>query len=199
MEVLFVGKLEEPWYPANAIARACGYTNAHKAIAVHVSEANTRPLCQLLPAMQHKPLDLTHNKLSTKYINGKGVRALLARSRKAESIEIAKRFGIDTNDFKPVYPEMTCMAQIMAAFKGCQMQQQFSVGQYRIDLYYIDYKIAVECDEFGHRDRDVSREGSRQKFITFQLGCQWVRFDPHANSFSVFDVINAIFTYIHKL
>lgn len=168
-----VGKLEEPWFPANAIAQACGYTNAHKAIVVHVSQANIRPLCQLLPALvvQHKPLGLTHNKLLTKYINGKGARALLARSRKAESIEIAKHFDIDISDFKPVYPEMTYMAQIMAAFKGCQMQQQFSAGKYRINLYFVDYKIAVECDEFGHRDRDVSKEGSRQKLITFQLGC----------------------------
>ena len=148
--------------------------------------------------MQGQTGTYDHNALLTQYINSKGATALLARSRKAESIAVAARFGLDVSDFKAVYPEMATMAQIMKAFKGCQMQQQFSVGQYRIDLYFLDHKIAVECDEFGHRDRNDREEALRQQFITFQLGCEWVRFDPHATSFCIFEVINTIFTLVNK-
>lgn len=107
------------------------------------------------------PCILTHNALLTKYIDGKGARALLARSRKAESIQVAARFGIDISEFKAVYPELTTMAQIMTTFKGCQMQQQFCVGDYRIDLYFSDDKVAVECDEFDHQNRDINKEVKR--------------------------------------
>ena len=34
------------------------------------------------------------------------------------------------------------------------VKRQFSIGKYRADLYFIDYKLVVECDEFNHTDRD---------------------------------------------
>ena len=34
------------------------------------------------------------------------------------------------------------------------MQQQFAVGSFRVDLYFTRHKIAVECDEHDHKDRD---------------------------------------------
>ena len=46
----------------------------------------------------------------------------------------------------------------MQAFNGEEMIHQFSAGKYRIDLYFPEYKLAIECDEFDHRGRDTGYE-----------------------------------------
>ena len=53
----------------------------------------------------------------------------------------------------------------MQAFNGEEMIHQFSFGKYRIDLCFRRYKLAIECDEFDHRDRDIEYEVEQQKFI----------------------------------
>ena len=36
------------------------------------------------------------------------------------------------------------------------MQTQYNVLSYRIDLCFHDYKLAVEIDENGHSDRNIN-------------------------------------------
>ena len=43
------------------------------------------------------------------------------------------------------------------------MQTQYSVLEYRIDLYFHDYKLAIETDKNGHRDRNVDSKIKREK------------------------------------
>ena len=43
------------------------------------------------------------------------------------------------------------------------MQTQYSVLEYRIDLYFHDYKLAIEIDKNGHRDRNVDSKIKREK------------------------------------
>ena len=76
------------------------------------------------------------------------------------------------------------------------MIRQFHIGKYRIDLYFPEHKLAIECDEFGHNNRDVSYEVNRQKFIEEQLQCQFVRYNPDAQDFDVVQVLNKIFCAI---
>ena len=38
------------------------------------------------------------------------------------------------------------------------MLTEYSVLGYKIDFYFHDYKLAIEVDEFGHDDRDISYE-----------------------------------------
>ena len=57
------------------------------------------------------------------------------------------------------------MGQIMQAFNGEEMIHQFSVGKYRIDLYFPRSRLVIECDEFDHCDRDIGYEVGRQKHI----------------------------------
>ena len=46
----------------------------------------------------------------------------------------------------------------MKTFHGEKMKRQFKIGNYRIDLYFPEHKIAVECDEFDHIGRDINCE-----------------------------------------
>ena len=50
------------------------------------------------------------------------------------------------------------LSHVQEAFKGEEMIEQYHVDGYRIDLYFPEYKLAIECDEFGHRDRDLEYE-----------------------------------------
>ena len=50
----------------------------------------------------------------------------------------------------------------MSSFEGENMQTQYVLG-YRIDLYFHDYKIAIEIDESGHSDRNIANEKKKIK------------------------------------
>ena len=45
------------------------------------------------------------------------------------------------------------------------MQTQYSVLGYRTDLYFHEYKLAIEVDELGHNNRNINNEIERQKEI----------------------------------
>ena len=49
------------------------------------------------------------------------------------------------------------------------MKQQFSIGSYKIDLYFLEHKLAIECDEHDHKDRNINHEIKRQRFTEDQL------------------------------
>ena len=48
--------------------------------------------------------------------------------------------------------EQSLLKSTIDAFEGGNMQTQYSVLAYRIYLYFLDYKIAIEFDERGHKD-----------------------------------------------
>ena len=61
--------------------------------------------------------------------------------------------------------EQTVLESIKNAFEGEDMQTQYSVLGYRIDLYFHKYKLPIEVDELGHVDRNLSNEVERQKSL----------------------------------
>ena len=46
----------------------------------------------------------------------------------------------------------------MDTFERENMQTQYSVLSYKIDLYFHDYRLAIEIDEKGHKDRNINHE-----------------------------------------
>ena len=53
----------------------------------------------------------------------------------------------------------------MDVFEGENMQTQDNVLGYKIDLYFYDYRLAVEIDEKAHKDRNIDHEIERQKVL----------------------------------
>ena len=51
------------------------------------------------------------------------------------------------------------------------MRTHYSVLGYRIDLYFHDYKFAIEIDENGRIDKNIDYEIERKKAIEQELGC----------------------------
>ena len=54
------------------------------------------------------------------------------------------------------------------------MQTQYSILGYRIDFYFHKHKFAIEVDEIGHADRNLSDEIERQKTPEKELDCVYL-------------------------
>ena len=53
----------------------------------------------------------------------------------------------------------------METFEGENMETQYSVLNYKINLYFHECKLAVEIDESSHQGRNENYEKQRQKEI----------------------------------
>ena len=70
-------------------------------------------------------------------------------------------------------------------FDGEDLQTQYSVLSYRIDLYFHEYKLAIEVDELGHNDRNTYYEIKREKQIEKELNCVFIRANLDAADFNI--------------
>ena len=78
------------------------------------------------------------------------------------------------------------------------MQTQYSVLGYRTDLYFHKYRLAIEVDELGHTDRNLSNEIERQKALEEELNCVIIRINPDEIDYNIFREINKIQRHINK-
>ena len=62
-----------------------------------------------------------------------------------------------------VTKEQSVITAIVRSFEGENMQTQYNLLGYRNDLYFHDYKRAIEIDEYGWNDRSIFYEIERQK------------------------------------
>ena len=61
--------------------------------------------------------------------------------------------------------EQTVINLIKDAFEGENMQTQYTVLNYRINLYFHEYKLAIEVDELGHNDKNIDYEIETQRAL----------------------------------
>ena len=94
--------------------------------------------------------------------------------------------------------EQSVLKSIMDAFEGKNMQSQYGVLRYKIELYFHKYKLAVEIDKKGHKDRNTDHEVERQKAIEKELGCEFIRINPDEENFNIFKAINEIHRHITR-
>ena len=89
--------------------------------------------------------------------------------------------------------KQTVLQSIKDAFEGEDMQIQYSVLGYRIDLYFRKHKLAIEVDELGHANKSLSNEIERQKVLEKELDCMFIRINPDEENFNIFKEINKIY------
>ena len=95
--------------------------------------------------------------------------------------------------------EQSVLNKLLEAFLREEMYQQYSVLNYKIDLYFVKYKLAVEIDEHGHKERDRKKKLSRENAIKQKLGCKFIRINPELKDFSITIEINRIFEQIKEI
>ena len=90
--------------------------------------------------------------------------------------------------------EKATLDSIKNVFEG----ENYRVLGYETDIYFHDYKLAVEIDEYDHEDRGIGCEIERQKALEKELGCKFIRINPDKENFNVFKTINEIFRHIKE-
>lgn len=190
------------WFRAKQIAEMLGYKATKNVIRIHLRNEDIKTFDQLRDKLidyTNKPRPKTGDYINDIFIksqciftNLNGLKTILIKSTLPNSIDVAKFFNIDVSTIKRSFSEQESMHHIMGSFKNDKYERQYPVGKYRIDLYFIDYKIAIECDEFGHRDYSEEEEKIRTEFITKKLACTWIRFNPNDKNFDISTIINQI-------
>ena len=118
--------------------------------------------------------------------------------RTDESCNLKRNLGFRLHDVINT-KEQTVINSIKDAFEGENMQTQYTVLNYRIDLYFHKYKLAIEVDELGHADRNLSNEIERQKALEKELDCVFIRINPDEENFNIFKEINKMHRHNHWL
>ena len=95
--------------------------------------------------------------------------------------------------------KQTVINSVKDAFEGENMQTQYSVLSYRIDLYFHKCKLAIEADELGHADRNNNNEIERQWALEKKLNCVFIRINPDEPDFNILREINKIYRHINQL
>ena len=88
--------------------------------------------------------------------------------------------------------EQSVISAIKDAFEEENMQTQYSVLGYRVDLYFHKYKLAIAVDELAHADRNINNETEWQRALERQL-------NPDERGFSMLREINRIYRHINQL
>lgn len=90
--------------------------------------------------------------------------------------------------------------KILNEFENENIKKQYIVekkyGKYKIDFYFIDCKVAVEIDEWGHQG--YYRDHERESFIEKKLGCVFVRINPFAGDESIDNFIKRLKKVVEK-
>ena len=117
--------------------------------------------------------------------------------RTDKSCNLKRNLGFTLHDVINT-KEQTVINSIKDAFEGEDMQTQYTVIGYRIDLYFHKHKLAIEVDELGHDDRNLNNEIEWQKALERELDCVFIRINPDEKDFNIFKVINKIHRHIKK-
>lgn len=176
---------DQTWYVANdlLVELNCNpkVTKLIQAITTNLGSNHvcTVPLCDSIGRTQ-----------ATTLISEMALVYALQRSRKPQAKQIAAEIGLSlTLVVSPI--ETETIRVIEAAFKHLNPIRQFFVCGYRIDLYFPQQRVAVECDETHHNQSRVA-DKERQLAITASLDCRFVRYQPQAPGFNVGAVINEL-------
>ena len=100
--------------------------------------------------------------------------------------------GQDEPPLLKVYAETEICHRLAVVFAGLEPELQKPAAGFRVDLYLHVPRVAIECDEGGHKGYCLQGEIERERRVTAALDCVFVRFDPYAPGFCVFALIARI-------
>lgn len=189
------------WLCGKDVAKILNYVNATDSLRKHVYDHDKSVLYNICKKFG---IQTPKNKNISKsiYINIGGLTSLLCKSKLPNKCSFIKwcnqNFDINIKSTLFLSKEQDTIGSIMRAFPTQLQKRQFAIDTYKIDLYFPDVKVAVECDEYGHKDRDIKYEIERQKYIEEQLGCVFIRYNPDAQDFDIFGVIGQIVSAIYE-
>lgn len=191
------------WFKAKDICLFLKYMDTKRSVNRLVSKNNKMSL---------KNLKLINNNIlfvqktfvdaQTIFINQNGLVEILLKSNKPNAIDLAKYFGINVNQ-KVTRKEIDIVRELdlFCKFANIESKHLYTVNKnsknrYIIDYYLPKYKIAIEIDEFDHKDRNAKYETKREQFLKKRLKCKFIRCNPDDPDFSIMEIIGKIHSVI---
>jgi hypothetical protein len=185
-QIKLAGIIENPYFCGKDVCKVLGYSNTKKALEIHVKSKYKKDLGSFEPnEVSRNPTSLgsseplTYNEGKAVYISKDGLHQLISRTKICgpDTLQLL----VETFDIKLVIEprkEYVHTEAIQKCFPNVEIYKQFKVGKYRVDLYFEEYNLVVECDEYDHRDRNPKEEVIREAFIKSELDCEFIRFNP---------------------
>jgi very-short-patch-repair endonuclease len=131
------------------------------------------------------------------FLNEEGVKIVISKSRSIYAYDLAKFFNFNILNIFIGTIENDTLLKIITVFKNEKFILQYRCDKYKIDLYFFDYKLAIECDEDYHKNQ-TDNDLIRQTYIEDKLQCHFIRYSVNNKTFNIFDVIFNIYEYIKQ-
>lgn len=178
-------------YLANDVGKLIGITNVKTTIK-HFTQLERQNRVRLTKGGAQTVIYLTHC----------GLMKLLSRSRKPQAIDFCKSVEININNFISPTIEAETINIILKCFDSHLMITQYTVKNYKLDLYFPTYKLAVECDEIFHNVK-ANKENDKQREDEIRENTDdiiFIRYSPYEKDFNIYNLINKIHFHIlnHK-
>ena len=119
-----------------------------------------------------KSTDMNQQINQKRFLRGALALKVIMDCRTDKSCNLKRNLGFTLHDVINT-KEQSVISAIKDAFEGEDMQTQYSVLGYRIDLYFHKHKLAIEADELGHADRNLSNEIEKEKALEKELDCDY--------------------------
>lgn len=176
----------DTWFVLKDICNILSLSRVDKVAKVIITDNIKKALCET-----------NGGKQKVLVTNSEGIKQLLTSTRSHNITELlnilSPKFNIEL-DVKYVCKEASCLRVLMSVFRDYNLKIQYTenIFPYRIDLYFIDFKIAIECNEFGHSNYSKDEEEKREKIISDKLSCKFIKFNPDEKNFNIGDIIYLI-------
>jgi very-short-patch-repair endonuclease len=188
------------WFKAHDVAVFLEYRQPSNAVHRHVPLEARTTWAELKPWFNETISSCSEIKVPsnwqphTVFISEMGLKILVTKTRITNVNKIKQfidLFKLDLN-VVPLGKEQSTISAIIDACFDYQCIPQYSVLNYRIDLYLPKIKLAIECDEFNHKAYDSDVEQKREREIREYLNCKFFRYNPDDKNFNVFRMIGQV-------
>ena len=164
----------EPWFVGKDVAEKLGHKEPRSAVSKKVDlEDRIKEMIESNSGIQ-----------MTTVINKRGICSLISKS-KTKSKEYKDSFknwlvseGLIEDSFcitsRKEIEFLDMLEEVLKPF-GYKTIRQYSVLDYKIDLYIADLNIAIEYDENNHKHYSYEKHEGRQALIEKELGCKFIR------------------------
>lgn len=177
-------------FEVNELGRRMGIVNIRNSLSSVPSD------CKILKTK----VDKLGRDQKSSYINKNGLIWILRKSRKKDIDIVANSYGIKLDTLYIPSTERTTLDIIIRVFAREKIIEQYKVdikGKiYYLDVYFPEYKLAIECDE-NHHKRQNEIDIKRQEDIEKEFNIAFLRYIPNSKEENIiYNLIRDIYNII---
>ncbi len=121
------------------------------------------------------------------FITLEDVIKLVIKTETPVSMELRQILNINVDNY--VYIETDVFRAITTTFRDEQILVNYKVGDYILEMYFIEYNLVIDIDDEIHNDQ------KRIRAIQDELNCDFISFNAQNEKFNIFQLLNEIWFY----